>query len=301
MVTVSCGEGVGRMRNGELLQRSLKASGACSVLFWQFGFATAAVTQSRPPRRSRVLLDVMLGLRAFRPRLHPPCTFRHSPKPAFMSGLPGMSPGATIDPAPPTSSSSNAAFVSDQAATAAKFMQATFGNSDDPALRALPPVGTAYPRQAPPKANVHAVARGEQNEADITRYYGLHVKSTRNNTIVTVSNPVGEKLKTYSGGTCGFKGHRRSGYEAGYQCAVKAIEYLKETLPRDMKDVTGRVASPTMTRVKLYLNGFGQGRDAMQKALISAEGEDVRKKIKYVSDVTAMKIGGTRAKKRRRL
>lgn len=167
--------------------------------------------------------------------------------------------------------------------------------NQDPELKAWdrdrPPVGTMYPRPNPPPPNPMSsqaiISRRIQSHED--RFYGLYVKSTRNNTITTVTDPDGAALKKFSGGICGFKGHRRSGYEAGYMCAVKAIEYLEETKEKDPK-----------MKVALYLNGFGQGRDAMNKALISSEGERVVGNVKRITDITGMKIGGTRAKKKRR-
>lgn len=149
---------------------------------------------------------------------------------------------------------------------------------------------TAYPRPTQPNPVTGVEAGKIRGSMEQLLHYGLYVKSTRNNTITTVSSPTGERLKTYSGGICGFKGNRRSSYEAGYQCAIKAIEFLQEVKEKDTKRV----------RVNLFLNGFGQGRDAMHKALITSEGEVVRKSITMVTDITAMKIGGTRAKKKRR-
>jgi len=53
--------------------------------------------------------------------------------------------------------------------------------------------------------------------------------------------------------------------------------------------------------VELFFKGFGQGRDALHKALLTSEGEKVRPLVITVTDRTAIKIGGTRAPKRRRL
>lgn len=121
--------------------------------------------------------------------------------------------------------------------------------------------------------------------------YHLHVHSTRNNTIVTFCNAVGNPVAYYTGGTCGFKGVNRSGYEAGYQCAVRVFD-------RIMKEVEG---SQTALKIDLYFKGFGMGRDALYRALMATEGEKVRPLIARVTDRTAIKIGGTRAKKARRL
>jgi small subunit ribosomal protein S11 len=53
--------------------------------------------------------------------------------------------------------------------------------------------------------------------------------------------------------------------------------------------------------LEVFFKGFGQGRDALQKALATSEGDAVRPLVITVTDRTPIKIGGTRAKKMRRL
>ena len=119
--------------------------------------------------------------------------------------------------------------------------------------------------------------------------YRLHCKSTRNNTIVTFTQPNGRTVAWYTGGSCGFKKVNRSGYEAGYQCAVRIFKRIEETLKM------------APIEVALFFNGFGQGRDALLRALLTSEGDHVRPLVSTITDRTPIKIGGTRAKKRRRL
>jgi len=54
-------------------------------------------------------------------------------------------------------------------------------------------------------------------------------------------------------------------------------------------------------RFEVLFKGFGQGREAVFKALMTSEGDDVRPFVARVTDNTPIKIGGTRAKKTRRL
>jgi small subunit ribosomal protein S11 len=54
-------------------------------------------------------------------------------------------------------------------------------------------------------------------------------------------------------------------------------------------------------RFEVLFKGFGRGREAVYKALMTSEGDDVRPFITRVTDNTPIKIGGTRAKKTRRL
>jgi len=122
--------------------------------------------------------------------------------------------------------------------------------------------------------------------------FHLHIKCSPNNTIVTLTKPDGCPVKEgwWSGGLCGFKGVNRSGYEAGYQCAVRAFSRIEEVSEEN----------PGL-RIEILFKGFGQGRDAVYKALLTSEGEKVRPLINRMTDNTPIKIGGTRAKKMRRL
>ncbi|KAH7879501.1 uncharacterized protein C8R40DRAFT_1082101 [Lentinula edodes] len=120
--------------------------------------------------------------------------------------------------------------------------------------------------------------------------YKLHCFSSRNNTIVTFTDPRGNPIAWYSGGSCGFKRGQRASYEAGYQCAVRIFKIIENT-----------AATKGMVRIALSFNGFGQGRDAMQKALMTSEGGNVKVLVEVVGDRTPIKIGGTRSKKMRRL
>lgn len=120
----------------------------------------------------------------------------------------------------------------------------------------------------------------------------LNVACTPNNTKAVLTNEKGCILErgSWSGGSCGFKGVNRSGYEAGYQCAVRAFGRMEE-LVTQMPGV----------RFEILFKGFGQGRDAVYKALMTSEGEKIRPLINRITDNTPIKIGGTRARKMRRL
>jgi len=91
-----------------------------------------------------------------------------------------------------------------------------------------------------------------------------------------------------SGGSCGFKKSNRSGYEAGYQCAVRLFKKIEQKYREKPFEID------------LFYKGFGDGREALYKALMTSEGEAVRPLIRSMTDRTAIKIGGTRAKKAKR-
>jgi len=92
-----------------------------------------------------------------------------------------------------------------------------------------------------------------------------------------------------SGGCCGFKHSRRGEYEAGYQCAVRIFKKIDERLS----------VEPFL--LELIYKGFGLGRQALDSALLTTEGQNIRPLLVRLTDRTPLKIGGTRAKKARRL
>jgi len=139
-----------------------------------------------------------------------------------------------------------------------------------------PPVSNAFP-----KSPFHL-------KHDLPKYR-LHCKSTHNNTIITLTNPVGQTIGWQSGGRCEFKGANRASYEAGYQSAVRIFRVVED------------LALEKHFKLALFLKGFGQGRDALKTALLSVEGQNIRSLVCSITDRTPIKIGGTRSKKTRRL
>ncbi|RDB23152.1 putative 37S ribosomal protein S18, mitochondrial [Hypsizygus marmoreus] len=149
---------------------------------------------------------------------------------------------------------------------------------------------TAGPEGYPPPAVPNPFnPKTSQQFAPLRPKYRLHCKSTRNNTITTLTLPTGQPVAWFSGGSCGFKKVNRSSYEAGYQCAVRMFKKIEE------------IADKNSIEVDLFFKGFGQGRDALHRALMTSEGEIVRPLVTSMTDRTPIKIGGTRAKKARRL
>lgn len=120
--------------------------------------------------------------------------------------------------------------------------------------------------------------------------YRLHVFSSKNNTIATFTDPDGNTRAWCTAGSVGFKKSQRSGYEAGYQCAVHIFKKMEAVMAK----------LPPM-ELHLFFKGYGQGRDALQRALQTSEGDQIRPLIVQLTDRTPIKIGGARAKKARRL
>ncbi|KAF7331815.1 putative 37S ribosomal protein S18, mitochondrial [Mycena kentingensis (nom. inval.)] len=132
---------------------------------------------------------------------------------------------------------------------------------------------------------------GTHNPGDTIPAHRFHCHSTRNNTVNTFTDPNGATIAWFSGGSCGFRKRNRSTYESGYQCAVRMFEKIS---------ATAKAQPDRPVTVELFLKGFGQGRDALLKALATAQGEDVRQRIVSITDRTPLKIGGTRARKKKR-
>ena len=119
--------------------------------------------------------------------------------------------------------------------------------------------------------------------------YALHCQATPNNTIITFADSTGHIVGKLSGGSAGLRRNLSGSYEAGYTCATSIFKSIVQK--RTEEDFN----------LHLVLKGFGQGRDAMTKALMTAEGKEVKDLIIRITDKTPIKVGGTRAKKKRRL
>ena len=126
------------------------------------------------------------------------------------------------------------------------------------------------------------------------RHYNLLVTASRNNTILLFSDVLHNPVKRgwVSAGSCGFKHVQRSGYEAGYQCAVRMFRRIEEE-----KKTVG-----SMFRLNMAFRGFGFGREAVFRALMATEGDGIRLAVASFKDATPLRIGGgTKARKTRRL
>jgi len=108
-----------------------------------------------------------------------------------------------------------------------------------------------------------------------------HIKSTFNNTIVTISDPKGNTLSWASAGTVGFEGTRKGTPFAAQLAAEKAA---KEAMEYGVK------------AVEVYVKGPGAGREAAIRSLQAAGLE-----VSLIKDVTPIPHNGCRPPKRRRV
>lgn len=108
-----------------------------------------------------------------------------------------------------------------------------------------------------------------------------HIQATFNNTIVTITDPVGNVVAWSSAGSKGFKGSRKStpfaAQIAAEECAKKAQEH-------------------GMRALEVFVKGPGSGRESALRAL-----QSVGLNISFIRDVTPIPHNGCRPPKRRRV
>ena len=108
-----------------------------------------------------------------------------------------------------------------------------------------------------------------------------HIKSTFNNSIVTLTDAVGNALSWSSAGGLGFRGSRKSTPFAAQMAAETAA---KAAMEHGLKSV------------EVYVKGPGAGREAAIRSLQAAGLE-----VTLIKDVTPIPHNGCRPPKRRRV
>ncbi len=108
-----------------------------------------------------------------------------------------------------------------------------------------------------------------------------HIRSSFNNTIVTITDTAGNALSWASAGGLGFRGSRKSTPFASQMAAETAA---KAAMEHGLKSV------------EVYVNGPGAGREAAIRALQTAGLE-----VSMIKDVTPIPHNGCRPPKRRRV
>ncbi|MBF0170119.1 MAG: 30S ribosomal protein S11 [Nitrospinae bacterium] len=109
----------------------------------------------------------------------------------------------------------------------------------------------------------------------------VHVRSTFNNTIITITDPSGNTIAWSTSGAQGFKGSRKS---TPYAAQIAAEEAAKKAVEMGLR------------KVDVLIKGPGAGREAAVRALQTA-GLDVE----MIRDVTPIPHNGCRPAKRRRV
>ena len=109
----------------------------------------------------------------------------------------------------------------------------------------------------------------------------VHIQSTFNNTIVSITDPAGNVVAWSSSGSQGFKGSRKSTPFAAQMAAQDAV---RKAMEHGMKNV------------EVYVKGPGAGRESALRSL-QAAGVNVL----MIKDVTPIPHYGCRPPKRRRV
>lgn len=108
-----------------------------------------------------------------------------------------------------------------------------------------------------------------------------HIRSTFNNTIISITDVSGNVIAWASGGELGFKGSRKA---TPYAAQMAADTAAKEAMEHGLRSI------------EVYVKGPGQGRESAIRSLQTAGLE-----IIMIKDVTPIPHNGCRPPKRRRI
>lgn len=122
---------------------------------------------------------------------------------------------------------------------------------------------------------------GRRRERKNIEKGAVHIRSTFNNTLVTITDVSGNAVSWASAGGLGFRGSRKSTPFAAQTAAETAAKVAMEH---------------GMKSVEVYVKGPGSGREAAIRALQAAGLE-----VNMIKDVTPIPHNGCRPPKRRRV
>ncbi len=108
----------------------------------------------------------------------------------------------------------------------------------------------------------------------------IHIKSSFNNTIVSITDPSGNVIAWASSGVAGYKGSRKSTPFAAQLAAEKAARAAQEH---------------GLRRAEVQVKGPGSGRDAAVRSI-----QNTGIEVVSIKDVTPVPHNGCRPPKRRR-
>jgi small subunit ribosomal protein S11 len=132
----------------------------------------------------------------------------------------------------------------------------------------------------PPKTRTAARKPRRRASKNITQGQA-HIKSTFNNTIVSITDSTGAVISWASSGEVGFKGSRKSTPFAAQMAAEQAAKRAQEH---------------GMKKVEVFVKGPGSGRETAIRSLQAAGLE-----VGSIQDVTPSAHNGCRPPKRRRV
>jgi len=133
----------------------------------------------------------------------------------------------------------------------------------------------------PPKTRTSTTRKPRRRDKKNVPVGQAHIKSTFNNTIVSITDPTGAVLSWASAGQVGFKGSRKSTPFAAQLAAESAARRAQEH---------------GVKKVDVFVKGPGSGRETAIRSL-QATGLEVGS----IQDVTPQAHNGVRPPKRRRV
>jgi small subunit ribosomal protein S11 len=130
-------------------------------------------------------------------------------------------------------------------------------------------------------AAAEKAAPRKKRERRVVPRGAAHIKASFNNTIISISDPVGNVIAWSSAGASGWKGSRKS---TPYAAQVAAENAARKAVDTGMKTV------------EVFVRGPGAGREAAIRAL-----EATGLEVTAITDVTPIPHNGCRPPKRRRV
>ncbi|MFC6712925.1 30S ribosomal protein S11 [Branchiibius cervicis] len=131
----------------------------------------------------------------------------------------------------------------------------------------------------PPKSRVAGAKKVRRKEKKNVAAGNAYIRSTFNNTIVSITDPTGAVISWASAGQVGFKGSRKSTPYAAQMAAEAAAR---------------RAMEHGMRKVDVFVKGPGSGRETAIRSLAAAGLE-----VGAIADVTPQPHNGVRQPKRR--
>ena len=133
----------------------------------------------------------------------------------------------------------------------------------------------------PPRSRQQAAKKVRRKERKNVAHGHAHIRSTFNNTIISITDPTGNVISWASAGQVGFKGSRKSTPYAAQMAAEAAAR---------------RAMEHGMRKVDVFVKGPGSGRETAIRSLQAAGLE-----VTAIRDITPQAHNGCRPRKRRRV
>lgn len=126
-----------------------------------------------------------------------------------------------------------------------------------------------------------SVTRVKRRERKNIQHGQVHINATFNNTLITITDEIGNVISWSSAGSVGFKGSRKS---TPYAAQIASEDAGKKAAEHGVKNVS------------VFVKGPGSGRETALRAL-----QSVGFTVTSIKDVTPIPHNGCRPPKRRRV